>query len=298
VILTLLLHLASFSISPAAETATICAPNSEPLEQKVRANCAAVLRAVETSDRKSAWSYSSLILDSKRDGFMSVALGTRCVSFLRKLYVGGGTLESQVLKSAAKVISKVPFKSGVRDTSFYHWTNAKTLHASLHPEIQDASRAYQVASSERVFDQIHDFIRNREVDRSTIPEIPKETDLPLWITAFYMAEDPTSSRSYGDLRIRFDFDPSAVVVEEIGGHWDGAHQELFRKYPGLSTACPIPGYPEGTDKRGHGLYFLIAEDSGIDLIDYSNANWVGPHAWFQVIRFDKVRGVQASPPAP
>ncbi len=99
-----------------------------------------------------------------------------------------------------------------------------------------------------------------------------------WDLVFYVADDRTSSADYGPILIqvmtrkdvRMVHEPLLNRLPKQEGFGDLVAAEMVEKHPEL-TAC----------KSSPSLYFLTAEDMGVDIIHY---DWyISSGHWYQVI---------------
>ncbi len=213
-------------------------------------------------------SFASMLLDPLSGKAISDAIGSECADFLRKIYRSGHTLASTTLAAAAKPVKDVEYLSGVEDNTFFQYTKANPFFDSLHPEITDRNQANKRAIQEGAYDQEFLFLRSRAGGLNN--------------KVLYVAEDPASSSNFGSHEIEFDFDPNAKILDQNSVAWVATLKELSAKYPGLSTSCPTDGLSSGlpTDiAYDSQIYLIIADDSGIDLINYTR------NKWFKVLSF-------------
>ena len=215
-------------------------------------------------------SFASLLMNPAKSAALEEALGPGCSSFLRKIYRTGATLSSQKLIAASHPLSEEKFASGKPHVNFFHHTKTSDFGDTLHPEMRDRKKANELCMEEGDYDKTFTFLRTRD---STI-------SVRLWLDALYMAEDPTSSSSYGPNMIEIDFDPKKTkIVDETDSAWNDAVDELESKYPGFKDSC-LNNFSE---YERFGFEFFIADDSGIDMIDYYVPAAPAQHAWFQVL---------------
>jgi hypothetical protein len=254
-----------FGICELNRTAQRCEGRSEVdvLSESSRETSAAVLRAVGRV--APSVSFGALLMNPETNAGIRDMLRSPCADFLTELYRSGKTLKSDALFKASKSLSEIPFRSGVKDGSFFHWTRRADLIANLKGDPKN-------------LDQIPLFLRTRQQD-------PRAGYIGFGGRVFYMAEDPDSSRGFGSYLLQIDFDLNARAVEAYGPHWIEALKELELRFPGLQGACPFPKDPQDAEASKAAFYALIAEDSGIDMIDYRGS--LGLHSWFQVLSFQK-----------
>jgi hypothetical protein len=210
--------------------------------------------------------FASTLLNPASDAPLLTDLGASCGPFVQKIYKDGGTLASSTVIDAARPISSIALPSGQHDGVFYHYTTAVELMNSLHPEIKSRKEAQLEAVKNKEYDHIFEFYKTRAPD-------PKG----FWDRIYYIAEDPVSSEYAGTLRIRFTLDPKAHTVTWDDRMWVKAIDELDRRYPGFKSACgddlPLTHKDTYGTVRYNNILFVMAEDSGIDLLDYNSKRW-------------------------
>jgi hypothetical protein len=220
-------------------------------------------------------SFAKLILADTES--ITEGIGDDCVKFLKKIYRKGGSLHSDVVHNAARPISGYTFKSGGNPLDFFHHTYKTEAIAQFHPEIADRAEAHRIALREDAYHKMLEFLRIR----SNIANY--------W--ALYVAEDPESSRLYGPHQIRFVFAPDSLVLDVTKGvapddFWRDVMNELEGRFPGLGVSCSVM-HPFFSGLNMPIITMLIAEDSGIDIVDYYQME--SKHGqWFQIIRGDKI----------
>jgi hypothetical protein len=202
-----------------------------------------------TSDNY-AYSYKTMTMSSKPNAFKSW-VGEKCIQVLRDFYASGKKLSSEVLEKHIKTSSEI------RGT-FYHYTNAKVMKL--------------IGKKNRPLD-IFDYSRNSV---STTP----------WKSPFYMADDTVSSAEYGNILLKITMRPNFKVLYE-DDYPDAMTlqsldaivvRDLIEQEPELETCKLSDPY---RDQSNIPLYFLTAEEMGVDMIHYS---WhSGQRHWFQVI---------------
>jgi hypothetical protein len=204
-------------------------------------------------------SYAYLLLHSPSTPSLFHPLSAECTQAIKKVYASGHTLYSQKLHDAGTPVGEWTYFSGKKTkANFYHWTKDAAI-----PRMAAAGNYDGIIKS----------------DRTSSNEF--------WHSVWYVAEDTKSSSYYGDKKVTVSFLPDAKVVSFLTPEWDGAIAEINQKYPDVGTSCNIPSVhaPGITlyDKYKNYPFFVIAEDSGIDLIDYYGVGVNKPHRWFQVV---------------
>lgn len=199
------------------------------------------------------------------------ALGERCTSFLKTVYLSGKTLFSQNAFNKSSMIKDINFRSGGKQTDFFHYTNAQSILEQFHPEISDRKKAHYLALKEDAYD--HFFLQLKKRGRYEID------GLGYYRGSLYVAEDSESSKNYGNKRLTFHLNPSARVIALWGEQESAIMSEIENTYPGIWTIC-----------KREALRYFIMEDSGIDLIDYLNKK-----SWYQMIRPNAIEWVELNP---
>lgn len=189
------------------------------------------------------FSYHSLLRDPAPDMYEHM-LGADCVAKIRELLANGESFYSKAIADALVPVDSYSYPSGAADRRFYHWTYS------------EKAKRYAKQGN---YDEIFSFLREQRNYQYG------------WGSVFYVAEDPESSRGYGNHLIHIDFRPEAKVLRmDFLRANAAAIRDVSARYPEL-RAC------NGTGNVG--LVSLLAfEDSGVDLIDYQ-----GAHRWFMVI---------------
>jgi hypothetical protein len=245
-------------------------------------------------------SFASLLLhDPTAYALLRDRMPKGCADELKKLYASGETLYSEKLETRATNILDVPYYSGQKDTLFYHWTNSEsvaTFATLFHREITERDIAHKKSLKEDSYEKIFKYLRATPVRR-------KNTATPnsnsLWSSVFYMAEDPKSSSGYGTNLITFEFQDNAKVLDYLSPAWIDALQELNQKYPSVTSACHLTLPPQNDESYGCGvnqapIYFIVAEDSNIDLIDYYSCGANYRHQFFQLLSPKKIKQIRFS----
>jgi hypothetical protein len=204
-------------------------------------------------------SYAYLLLHSPSTPSVFRPLSAECTQAIKKVYASGHTLYSQKLHDAATPVGDWTYFSGKKTKAdFYHWT-------------KDTATLQMAATGN--YDGIF------KSDRTTADEF--------WHSVWYVAEDTKSSSYYGNKMVTLTFLPDAKVLSFLAAQWDDAIAEINQQYPDVGTSCHLPSLqaPGITlyDKYKNYPFFVIAEDSGIDLIDYYGVGIDKPHRWFQVV---------------
>ena len=156
--------------------------------------------------------------------------------------------------------------SGVQDLIFYHYSSSNGLFNTLGLTTHEDRGAFHArAQEEETYAQV---IRYMRTHRSASG-------------AWFMAEDPNSSRGYGNWQVRLTLKPTARFAK-----WDqavinaGVTRTLERL--GLSGVCSKGSY-KGSYRGWHNrnpLVHLLLEDEQVDFIE----DHVDERRWFQFLR--------------
>jgi hypothetical protein len=261
--------------------------SSSPVDARVLSDLSRVEDRLSESSLIRPSSFAANLIRNGVASPIYKALGQSCGNFLLKLYKSGNTLKSEAIVKAETTVENSPYALNKGGNAFYHHTKTTALLDQLHPEEADREKAQRLAQSEGVYGKIIEYSKNRT-------DIMAEVG-GLWFLALYVAHDPDSSQKYGPHLIEFDFDPNAKVIDAQTPAWGEALSELERKFPGLRSACQTVGVPKNENAFTHRIYFLVAEDSGADLMDYTYNAAPGPHNWYQVFNLDKVIQTKVTP---
>lgn len=224
--------------------------------------------------------FRAILRDDRKGASLRYHLNQGCAAAINKITDEGKTLESEALKKAIIPVTDVRFATGVQDTLFYHWTKGPGLGQSLGLDVLSPADALKKARYEGGFDSVFDFLRTRTFDQHG-----------LYWGALYIAEDPDSSREYGDKLYEFKFDPNAAVLRYDYSVWLSALKEIGKRYPQIESNCVLD-----LSKRiiaAHGEYqfnnliMIIAEDTGVSMIDYNQQQ-----KWFQLLSPTAIIGIK------
>lgn len=243
-------------------------------------------------ERTSSFSYL-LTHNSEAFEFLKKRMPEGCAQKLQELYISGQTLRSETLEKAALSILNVRYASGHRDARFFHWTNANSysvFRKLFHSEIRDREKAHELSLKEGAYDEIYLYLR-ANTKREQNAKSPSE--MSLWNMQWYVAEDDRSSRSYGDYLLEIIFADDAKVLNDTDEAWKPALEKLGEKYPELVNICQLINPPTRSEDYGCGrnvpaIYFIVAEDSYIDMINYDGCGSTSHGRYFQVLSPQKI----------
>lgn len=216
-----------------------------------------------------AW--RALMAAPETRGLYERQLGRECVRAIEKAGATAEGFDSPLLRGSARQLGDLPFASGRRDDTFYHWTSGTGLNELFDVPRLNAEDATRRARDENKFAEIFRFLRTR----------PDVTD-HFWRGVFYVAEDPKSSREFGDRLFEFRLDPAALVLPYDPSLWTRAIDRMARRHPGLRACLGPRTWRESkvglAVVKYHNLIFLLAEENGIFVVDYNQKN-----SWFMVL---------------
>ncbi len=212
-----------------------------------------------------AHSYKKMVL-SKTPNVFQESIGSTCLGALRKLYAAGKSLASRNIKK--HMVSSQNYINLDSKTDFYHYTEAQELA--------------NITKYNRPLD-IFEYIRMKKSSK----------DFSTWLSAFYVADDTESSSHYGNILVKVFMRKNITILSEMdydianndGGLNKIVGNELVTRYPTLKS-CQIQMKTDSDGKSYNAaeatvLYFLSAEEMGVDMIHYK---WsVGDGHWFQVL---------------
>lgn len=135
--------------------------------------------------------------------------------------------------------------------------------------------AYANARAKNLFDQMFEFIRNRPAPYAGF-----------WSREFYVAEDPESSKSFGNKLVEFKLNPQGRLLPYSQEVREAALKEVGDRYPAIAQACTMTMHTEMSGQFNEVLA-IIMEDSGVEIIDYNE-----DMKWFQVTSPTIFRGVR------
>jgi len=170
------------------------------------------------------------------------ALPPSCLRAIKQVYANGNSFSSNEVKMRTNDIAHTHVVSGVKDNIFYHWSKNTSI--------------YDVISKNKPA-KIFNYLRNKDYSY-------------WWLYMFYVAEDPESSHSFGNILMKVTMRPSVRIYSEFSvsdpvSSREAVFSEILRKYPD-TQACMTSEIVENLD-----LYFLAIEDTGADMIQYWNS---------------------------
>ena len=198
-----------------------------------------------------------------------------CGEAVREVYATGGSLYSRRLDAAATRLGDVPFASGVQDNIFYHYTQNKSFMKSLDESAEEIQK-------NQAYEKIFIYLRAHQ---------KPGTSYGNWSRIFYMSEDPDTIRNFAPFCVEFKMNMEARVVELESKLFSSAIREVGDRHPEVLDKCGSEMDQSGRDTYStvywNSLNFLMAEDSGLDAIDYQF------HHWFQILNPDMILSSRA-----
>ncbi|MCM0606171.1 MAG: hypothetical protein KA715_08785 [Xanthomonadaceae bacterium] len=175
-------------------------------------------------------------------GTFNSTLTRKCKRRLRKFFRSGNTLRIPELEKAKF--------SALNHSTFYHYTFSKTVESNVLNNDIDSF-----------------FVFNR-VERQRGNS-----------TSVYVAKDPVSSSMYGDIQIKFELNPQAVILK----YDDNQLKELvLSSFPETSTC-----WGDLSIASQENAYLnLVLEENDIDLYAYFEAR-----DWYQLIKRTNIKSV-------
>jgi hypothetical protein len=183
-----------------------------------------------------------------------------CKKALRLFFRKGRSLKIDAIYGSAVPVNKYSFISGKNDNIFYHYAGEKSL--------ENFARFGDV-------DHLFWFFRSGYGGKSA----------PL-----YVAEDPSSSESYGKYQIRITIDPNARILPDFDSSMMKAVEDAF---PELNSCMPSMWDGAYQIKYGDRDTFinLLLEENKIDLFDYYKSQM-----WFTLVRKSAIQKISLGKP--
>lgn len=190
--------------------------------------------------------FKTALTDHSADAIDS-SLPPKCLDFVKSVYASGNDFSLDYIKSNIKNIAQTHMPSGENDLIFYHWTNASEMKQIVQ---------------RNGYEEFFTFIRSKRSEN-------------WWNYLFYIAEDPVSSKSFGNIRISVYLKDDVKVLSEFDVERDPVEfrrtviRELKQKLPNLAHNCDLNAYY--AEDGGLNFYYLAIADSDVDIIQYWNS---------------------------
>lgn len=224
--------------------------------------------------------FRQMLRDPDKGQYMRAEIGSACTDAINALTASGRSLRSEKLVAAEVPLRSIHFASGQEDDTFYHWTSDPGLINLFHLDTMTPQEAFTNALKNHLFESMFDFLRKRQAD-----------NYAFWRRVFYVAEDTESSAFLGNHLIEFDLDLNARTIQYDQQVWADALAEVAHRYPTLAANCKMGLDEPVADTFGavmfNNLFFIIAEDSGVEVVDYNQQE-----KWFQILSPTAFRGVR------
>jgi hypothetical protein len=224
-------------------------------------------------------SFRASLLDNKIDNIDNSLL-PKCLSAVREVYDNGHDFSLDIIKKYIVPLDSIKFISGVNDRIFYHYTN----FAGVSSVVQ----------------------RNKFIEMFTYVQSFYLKNW--WNYLVYAAEDPMSSSHYGKYQLKIHMKPETQVLVEFKADSpailrDQVITNIIAKYPKTIACFPSRNGLSFNPNNGDlNLYYLAAEDSGADIIQYWNAwntvyySHVNDYQYFQILHPDTVEKIEIGIP--
>lgn len=164
-----------------------------------------------------------------------------CLRAIQSVYNSGKDFSLQIIKDRITTLRKLKYRSGQNDLVFYHYTNSAPVS--------------EIARNNRFLEFFKFYRTKRQA---------------WWLDLFYVAEDPESSASYGNIQVKVHMKAETRALSEFAD--PDAPQfrykvinEITSKYPSINVCIT------GDNFNDLNIYYLAADDSGVDIIQYWNA---------------------------
>ncbi len=238
--------------------------------------------AAKTKIMKRKGSYRNIILSVLGKSIVDDLNSYRpnCGSTVKEIYAQGNTLYSKVIDEATIRLSDFPLNTGTWHSDFSHFTPSENFMNSFNT-------SHEKLVSNVIYEGMFTYIRGRD-----------SIGHGNWLRQFFVSEDPETIRFWAPYEIKFDMNPDARLVQlqdpnmlKISSGtkfihprdlWIWALDEIGSKYPEVKRACGTKLELDMHDSYGwihySPLSFIIAEDSGVDVIEYLQGG-----RWFMVL---------------
>lgn len=252
----------------------------------------------------SPYTFRDLICHPQQGEFVRQELGETCANAIVEIFSSGRSLASEALLGRRIRVRELipPASSG--QVNVYHaarWGDRGLVELfELNGDLQDGRELLEMEVNERAreegrFGQMFSYLRaNRKLDANNITH----HWAGLWLRSFYVGRSVPSvldiCPSDCDV-LEFNLDPEAWALEHDQKLWEAAIGEIGERFPHLHSHTSMRLSHVAPDKHQkvcyHPLQFIIAEESGISLLDYGQKG-----LWFQIINpsiFQAVRLVRS-----
>jgi hypothetical protein len=242
--------------------------------------------------------FRTLVQQPIAGAYVRQELGEECADLLVDIFRAGGDLSSQIFIQKRVRVCDLIAGANQPIVRFYHsarWgdtglVDLLDLKQGQQKKYQTFLTALSRAYALKRFWGIFKYLR---VERKLGTDL--EHNWPgLWHRNFYVGrslESVTEISKKDCPHFEFDIDGKVWALPYQEDLWQQALDEVATKYPQLKNVAKLESSYTARDKYGtvqyHPLQFVIAEESGISLMDYGQKG-----LWFQVIRPEALRGVR------
>ena len=216
-------------------------------------------------------SYRNVILTSAGGPLIESLSSNRpgCGEVVRRIYKANGSLYSPIIDSTATLLKDFPKFSKKQDDVYYHVTNSESYMNAF----KDFGPASKRLGRQNPFERTLLFNRTR-------PARPVYHDG--WERVMYVAESLETISFFSTFGIELEVSPDARMVDLNQKNWERALAELGERFPELAKKCGTKFDTSLQDMYAtvnfHALVWLVAEDSGIDAMEYFQGG-----RWFQML---------------
>lgn len=190
-------------------------------------------------------------------------VGAPCADRLEGVLETGRLIETPEFRPLFMTMDELmpELRSGVRDLVFYHYSSAIGLFQTLGlTERQDRREFHRNAQQNETYAQVTRFMRTHGSSSG----------------AWFMAEDPDTSRSYGNWQVQLTVKRSARFAKWIPGVIEEGVTQTLRRL-GVQDACDARSI--ASHNRNMFVHLLL-EDEQVDFIE----DHAGARSWFQFLR--------------
>ncbi len=242
--------------------------------------------------------FRTLLQQPIAGAYVRQELGEECADLLADIFRAGGDLSCQAFIQKRVRICGLIGEPDQQIVRFYHtarWgdTGLVDLLDLKHGKQKNYQTFLTALSRAYALKRFWGIFKYLRVERKLGADL--EHNWPgLWHRNFYVGrslESVTEISQHDYPHFEFDIDGKVWALPYQENIWKQALDEVATKYPQLKNVTKLEPYYMAGDKHRtvyyHPLQFVIAEESGISLMDYGQKG-----LWFQVIRPEALRGVR------
>jgi hypothetical protein len=248
--------------------------------------------------QKENFRFKTLLQQPVAGALVRQEVGEHCADLLLDIFRSGGDLSSQTFIQKRVRLCDLIGQLDHQPLKFYHsarWGDSGLVELlELNNYWRKNCQAFLTRMSAsyalKRFSGIFKYLR---VERKLGADL-RHNWPGLWHRNFYVGKSLKSvtdiSKEHYPL-FEFDIDAKVWALPYDENIWQHALEEVAKKYPELKKVskmqlCYVAGDKYGT-VHYHPLQFVIAEESGISVMDYGQRG-----LWFQVIRPEALKGVR------